>query len=500
MLKGKYRKTAQLGQGRFGTVYEAMTADNQIFAIKKYAKLSGRDIPCEILREINVMKMLNHPNLIRIYDVHMENTEIDVVMEHGGESLGSYIIGLSFAERVARVKHIAYQIIISCLYMHKLEIIHRDLKPDNILVSWGDDKPVVKICDFGLAKKLLPFLREFNTHQLCTLSYRPPELFTSEIESYSEAVDVWSIGCVLYEFIIGRKLFQGSKDCKVLQSILQQVPTTERDLEVLHLDNIRLDKCNIDNYYKFPALYDLSMRDGDTKRVLDDFHVLVRRMLTLNPSERANLGEIIDDPFFDGVRTYYKDLGSALQNYRIRYYQNFRIRRTLKISSALRKVHIEHIIALKNSYKMSDQTIFVAINIFDRYLESANPKNKSESEQIRSSLTAVANCCVVLASKYIDVKPLRLKDFVFEGFSYKKIAAIERSILERIDFDLTQPTLINFYKQLMDDGVIGKRDNIPEIHLVVARDILSNYDLLIDKGIPELKEIFLSRILKIHII
>jgi serine/threonine protein kinase len=494
-LPKKYKDLIQLGQGRFGTVYRALDPNNKIVAVKKFSKLSGKDIPYQILREINILKLLSHPNIIKIYDTYMGSTEINIVMEYGGENMSDIICELSMDERIGQLKHIFYQIVYSCLYMHKLEIIHRDLKPENILISWDDEKkiPVLKICDFGLAKKLLPFYRENNSYQICTLSYRPPELFAGETESYAESVDIWSIGCVIYEFVLGRKLFPGSKSHNVLQSILQQIPTSEEDLESLQLFNQRLDKCNTETYYKLPLLYNFDTRCEKTKSVLDPFQKIVKRMLVLNPADRISLDKIVSDPFFDSVRGYYRDLESELQNYRMRYNHNFKIRGSIKISPPLRSVHTDYILSIGKDYKLNEQTLFVAINLFDQYI-SGKRKNGVSLEKFIPNLNAVANCCTVLASKYIDIKPLQLEDFAVRSFSFKKLVIIEREILEQIEFEFNQPTLLNFYKEMMDENKIEKRDDILEKHLIIAKNLISDYDQLVAKGIPEIKEIFLNKI------
>jgi serine/threonine protein kinase len=493
-LQKKYKNISQLGKGAYGVVNQALGPDNRVVAIKKYSHLTGKSIPYLVLREINTMKMLNHPNIIHAYDVFMNASDMYVIMEYGGENLRHYMLSLTFEQRIEQLQHVSYQLLAGCSYMHKLDIIHRDLKPDNILVLWNDEKqrPIVKICDFGLAKKLLPFKRDNNSYQIGTLSYRPPELFT-KIETYTESVDVWSMGCVLYEFITDRMIFPGKADMEVLMKILQQVPTTAQDLQILQLDMINLEKCNEDNYYKLPALYDLSIRCKKTKQILEQFRSLVERMLILDPHKRITLEEAAAHSFFDDVRHCYIDTKSSLQNYRITCSQNFRIREPIKLPIQLRAVCVEHVISMKHVYAVSDQAIFVAINIFDKFLSL---QSKSEIEKIRHTLLTISNCCVALASRYVDVKHIALKTFVTKEFSLKKLIVIERNILEQIDFDFNQPTLINFYKELMNDKLVEEKDDIPENVLSVARNMILNYEQLIGKGIPELKEIFLDKIKK----
>jgi serine/threonine protein kinase len=497
-----YQKISLLGEGQFGAVYKMLNEDGEIVAVKKYLKLTDKDISYHILREINIMKTLkDHPHIIKIKEVYMGTTEIDVVMEYGGENMSDYGKRLSDNERWKQIKLLAYQLIIGCKHMHNLDIMHRDLKPQNILVYYNNEDsnpemidPVVKICDFGLAKKLLPFYRENNSYQICTLCYRPPELFTSEVKTYSEEIDIWAIGCVLFEFMIGDKLFPGRTDHAVLKNILQKVPTTQADLDLLHLENIRLDHCNTDTYYKLPSLYDLSLRSEELKHMLDQFESLVRSMLVLNPKNRISLAEALNNPFFDSIRKDKNKLELSMENYKIKRNLNYKIRPVIKIPNTLRAVWVEHILSLKNDFKINEQTVLIAINIFDQYLAAQFSRKEVNLEKLRNELMSIANICTVLASKYIDIKPLRLKNFVMKGCAKKTLIKTERHILEQVEFELNQPTLIDFYQEFINDGLISNSNIINKKHWKLICELITDYDIWINKDINQIKEIFLSKL------
>jgi serine/threonine protein kinase len=100
-------------------------------------------------------------------------------------------------------------------YMHSMGICHRDIKPQNILIDHGH---VLKICDFGSAKKLLP--GEVSVAYICSRYYRAPELIFGATY-YTNAIDVWSIGCVIAETVIGRPLFPGDSSINQLIEIIR---------------------------------------------------------------------------------------------------------------------------------------------------------------------------------------------------------------------------------------------------------------------------------------
>jgi len=101
-------------------------------------------------------------------------------------------------------------------YLHSVGVCHRDIKPQNVLID--SNAHVTKICDFGSAKKLIP--GEASVAYICSRYYRAPELIFGATE-YSNAIDVWSIGCVIAEMVIGRPLFPGDSSINQLIEIIK---------------------------------------------------------------------------------------------------------------------------------------------------------------------------------------------------------------------------------------------------------------------------------------
>lgn len=492
-----YKKIKVLGRGAFGLVYKAenLQNPNELVAIKKYIGISKKDIPFQILREINIIKLLKHPNIIGVIDVQNVGQNIELVLEYGGESLRSYYQKTDYNKRVHEIKNISYQLLMGCLYMHKLGVIHRDLKPDNVLIISSEPVPIVKLCDFGLAKKIPPFKNEYNSYQICTLQYRPPELFTTNNQNYGTAVDVWSLGCLLYEFVIGKPIFEGSTETVVLKNILSKIPITQEDLDNNNLEHIKLEACNNEKFYKLTPLYNIDMNDNNIVTELDDLKELLQSMLILDQNKRINLEKACKNKYFCEIEKDYKELISLLEANRVKYYQYFNVRAKLpkQIPVELRNIYIEEIISLYDHYVINEQAILIAINIFDQFICSKTIKVK----EIIDSLDKISVCCLVLASKYIDLAPLNIKNFVVK-YSETLLIYWERTIIQTINYDLNQPTLLNFYKELIEDKFIdvtsNEIDEIPFEHWKIIKEIILDYDWLQNKGIQEIKEHLLYKI------
>lgn len=164
-----------------------------------------------ITNEVDIMKLLNHPNIIKLFHVMETTQHIYMVMElaSGGDLAGRIVEVGSMQEEEAQ--HIFTQIVCAVKYCHENNIAHRDIKPDNILL---DSKGSIKLCDFGLATKVTvgQKLKVFCG----TLPYCAPELFNGQ-EYDPKTPDIWSMGVVLYIMVTGYLPFKATtyKDMKV---------------------------------------------------------------------------------------------------------------------------------------------------------------------------------------------------------------------------------------------------------------------------------------------
>ncbi|KAH3678316.1 hypothetical protein WICMUC_001597 [Wickerhamomyces mucosus] len=219
MLVKEYKK---IGEGAFGTVSQAKLLDGETwigpFAIKK--------VPAQTeykSRELEILRLTNHPNVITLEYFFTHKSPKDgkiyqhLAMECLPETLQLEIRCYHNSMLELPLKHIklyTYQIARAMLYLHALGICHRDIKPSNILVD--PSTGILKICDFGSAKKLEP--QQPSVSYICSRYYRAPELIVG-CQYYSTQIDIWGLGCVIAEMLLRKPIFQGDDPILQLREI-----------------------------------------------------------------------------------------------------------------------------------------------------------------------------------------------------------------------------------------------------------------------------------------
>ncbi|EGW09641.1 Sperm motility kinase X [Cricetulus griseus] len=210
VLTDHYMILNTLGIGSFAEVKLACHLRTEVpVALKIMDKDKKKD--ALITNEVNIMKLLNHPNIIKLFHVMETTQHIFMVMElaSGGDLAGHIVEVGSMQEEEAQ--HIFTQMVCAVKYCHENSIAHRDIKPDNILL---DGKGSIKLCDFGLAIKVTAGQK---LKMFCgTLPYCAPELFNGQ-EYDPKTPDIWSMGVVLYLMVTGYLPFKATtyKDMKV---------------------------------------------------------------------------------------------------------------------------------------------------------------------------------------------------------------------------------------------------------------------------------------------
>ena len=217
----RYRKLEKLGEGSYGVVYKARdTVTGATVALKKIRLESDDDgVPPTAIREIAVLKELNHPNIVKLLDVTLTEKKLHLIFEYVQADLKRYM-NRRQPLPATTVKRLVFQLLEGLHYCHIHRVLHRDLKPQNILV---DAEGTLKIADFGLARAFNLPLRTF-THEIVTLWYRSPEVLLGT-SKYSLAVDLWSVGCIMAELAARKPLFVGDSEIGQLFKIFKVLGT-----------------------------------------------------------------------------------------------------------------------------------------------------------------------------------------------------------------------------------------------------------------------------------
>lgn len=209
-FEDKYVTGKTIGSGQFSKVYQCQNRDSQEIVAMKYIQKNNYDlkqIPF-IQAELQIIKMISHPNIVEMLEIFESKHDIKIVMEQvTGGSLYSHLDQYKVDER--ELETIMYKLIDAIDYMHKSGIVHRDLKPENILVvkNINDEIINIKITDFGLSKIIIPD-QKIDGREFCgTVVYVSPEI--CHRKPYGKEVDMWSAGVIFYQLLFRQLPFVG---------------------------------------------------------------------------------------------------------------------------------------------------------------------------------------------------------------------------------------------------------------------------------------------------
>ncbi|KAI8329164.1 kinase-like domain-containing protein [Choanephora cucurbitarum] len=249
-----------LGKGKFGSVYKAQeVTSGQIVALKilKKKELEQHKVEPFIKREIEIQGHLNHPAITRLYGYFHDQEQIYLVLEYAGDKDLYSCLETHGVFTETEVANSMIEIANGLAYMHQLGVFHRDIKLENILIN---DHGTLKIADFGWAV----YDPNPRRNTFCgTLDYLPPEMI--QRQSHGATVDIWALGILCYELLVGQAPFEDPKDR------LEGHEATYRRIVEAHIT--------------FPS--DLS--DGARQFIL--------KCLQKDPSQRISMASVAYDPW-----------------------------------------------------------------------------------------------------------------------------------------------------------------------------------------------------------
>ena len=201
-LLDQYNIKEKIGKGKFGLVkYGIHKETNRPVAIKIMAKKNMKKQDLELAKtEIDILKICQHPNIVKLYDIFDNSDYIYIVMEYcSGGDLFSYIEKRNYKLNESKAAEIIHKLSMAVYYLHSYGIIHRDLKPENILMTDESENADIRLLDFGLSKIIGP--NEKCLEPFGTLSFVAPEVLKGK--PYDKSVDLWSIGIIAYLLLCG---------------------------------------------------------------------------------------------------------------------------------------------------------------------------------------------------------------------------------------------------------------------------------------------------------
>ena len=228
-IKDLYDIKSKIGEGKYATVYKGIyKISERIVAIKVLEKenLSSNELNM-IQNEIDILKICQHPNIVKLYDVIEDDEKMHIIMELiEGPDLFCHLEKKNFDINELEANKIVHQLSSALFYLNIFGIVHRDIKPENILLTSKSQNYDIKLIDFGLGIILGP--KEKSEQPFGTVSYVSPEVLCGN--EYDKSVDIWCVGILSYLLLVGRLPFDNPDDDEneiARQTINDPPPFTE---------------------------------------------------------------------------------------------------------------------------------------------------------------------------------------------------------------------------------------------------------------------------------
>ncbi|CAB3402944.1 unnamed protein product [Caenorhabditis bovis] len=288
-IHDKFDLQKRLGKGAYGIVWKAVDRrTKEVIALKKIFDAFRNNTDAQrTFREVMFLQEFGkHPNIIKLYNIFRADNDRDIylIFEYMEADLHNVIKKGTILKDVHK-QYIMCQLFRAIRFLHSGNVLHRDLKPSNVLL---DADCRVKLADFGLARSLsskMPDLTEY----VATRWYRSPEILLAA-KQYTKGVDMWSLGCILAEMLIGRALFPGSSTINQIERIMNTISKPSR-----------ADIASIGSYYAASVLEKMPQNPrkpiesiiSSSSPAVD----MIQRLLIFAPHKRMNVEQCLVHPY-----------------------------------------------------------------------------------------------------------------------------------------------------------------------------------------------------------
>lgn len=343
--------------------------------------------------ECDFVNQLDHPSIIKSYDtfVHRENDKSNgycIVMPLAKCSI--YTIVFNSVQIASETKlDFMYQLITGVNYLHQNDIVHGDLKPNNILMYQTDGKYIIKIADFGTSARVITSTGKVGVRT--TPGYNPPEILKESCHNSMSRdiqylgcfeIDIWSLGMIFLEICRQKRIFNSYM--------------FDDDMLMLKTINNYLD-----SDWKSESIF---------TGIIEDAPSLLERMLDRNPETRITIQEVLNHPIFEIYRKISISDSLSPSNSTLSSISKDNI-----ISSHNRDTIIDWMEDVIDDYFSSGHELFLAIDIFDRYIQilsSKNPNNAETKKTQRKLYQLYAIVAINLSSWLVSNCMLSINDYI----------------------------------------------------------------------------------------
>ena len=425
----QYDMLESVGHGAYGQVqkatFKSQLSTNRVYAVKSIDKSQFQKEIRRFVREIEILKCLDHPNIIRFYEAYDSKNVFYIVQEFcSGGDLGKVFAKYStrFPENLA--KDYMWQIMLALNYIHNKGIAHRDIKPENFLLL-SPEKTTLKLIDFGLSATINSTYETIK-ETVGTTFYIAPEVLELD---YSPLCDVWSAGVILYNFITCAFPFDA--------------PTNDELFELIKAG--KYDK-------------DILPKSGYSSEAID----LLDKMLRRETEGRISAAEALQHPWFDSYRAGIKTKGEALvttellENLRAFSYRSLTQRELSSLVVQTTDFDSEEVMKLCDVFRYMDQDLSGTLSAreIEAIYEKFNIKLRDgEIEEIIDSLYFKEKALVTyleFIAATLDKEFYRNKQRIRELFNYMDV-----DLSGEIDYKDIQECFKRFGR-LLDDSKIKR--------------------------------------------
>ncbi|CAM6119770.1 unnamed protein product [Calypogeia fissa] len=300
-----FKLLEQIGDGTYSIVHKARDLDSgKIVALKevRFDKSNPNSVKF-MAREINVLRRLDHPNVIKLEGLatsSRRSSRFFLVFEYMRHNLQDLTAGAGIMFTEAQVKCFMQQLLLALDHCHSRGVLHRDVKGANLLLDNG----VLKLADFGLATFYHPDHKQRFNETVVTIWYRPPELLLGATD-YGAGVDLWSAGCILAELLAGKPIMPGNSEGQQLHMIFRLCGSPSKEY---------WRKCKLRHEAFEEPIYERRIAE-EFKQFSPSSISLLETLLAIEPADRGSASAALRSEFFTTESLPCHDPSSSLPQY-----------------------------------------------------------------------------------------------------------------------------------------------------------------------------------------